>query len=133
MEREAYLEQVRQVWHRNGPEPFPTGRFLSKRAIARTTVARLTSVVSELRALEPPENDAADVERHYLAPLDRAAERLREFAATMPRRMKYIDWVTALDRLVWPPEDDDAHAFVVAYGLPAFWIAPGEAGSSRAN
>jgi hypothetical protein len=123
VERSTYVHEVERAWarHRYSPAlallvPWPwAGRWL-----ARRTAARLSAVIEDLNRLQPPAADQALIERYYLAPLRFCSMCVSSFATEVHLGESVDETVRALDGL-GPIYSDEAHRFVVEYGLPQFW------------
>jgi hypothetical protein len=88
---------------------------------ARHVASHLAAVTEGVSRLEPPAEDAAAVQRHYVEPLMRASRVLTEAAARTPLRARFAEVVVSLDEQMALFTDDDDHDFVVTYGLPQWW------------
>lgn len=95
---------------------FHTALPFGGRVYLRRFSAALTDLVRQLRELQPPPSDAADIEKHFIEPLELLAKFASEMARTSPPWLGFAGALRLItDRGPKPTEAD--LAFTRAYGL----------------
>jgi hypothetical protein len=89
--------------------------FCGRAYLRRFSVA-LTELVRQLRDLQPPPSDAADIENHFIEPLELLAEFAGEMAKTSPPWLGFGGALKLMTERGPKPTEADL-AFTQAYGL----------------
>ena len=124
MDREEYIRAAREIRDNNSPGPvmglrpslfdaLPVG---GGRRILEAVAGLVRRTELQLRALEPPPADRADIERHFLRPWSELADYLE--GLLVAPRTKWLSAKGALKMLEGGPrERREDMEFCVAYGL----------------